>query len=467
MSALDAWTTVAYLTASVLFILSIKGLASPSTARLGNVLGIIGMAIAIVITLAQPGVSAYVRLAVAGLAGGVVGAVIAVRVPMTAMPETVGLFNSFVGLAAVLVSLVAYHRGEHPGAVGQVEIYLGVVIGMVTWTGSVLAFAKLNGRVPGRPLTWPGRHALNVVLGLITTVLGVWFVTTHAALPLYLAVIVTGIFGIVWVIAIGGADMPVVIAVLNSYSGFASVATGFIIGNDLMIITGSLVGTSGIMLSIIMSRGMNRSIVSVLLGGFGDGDGGPAGATIQAEAAAKGVNVGDPETAAELLRAARDVIIVPGYGLAVAQAQHPVRDLTERLEAEGVRVRFAIHPVAGRMPGHMNVLLAEADIPYDQVLEMDAINQDFPDTDVVLVLGANDIVNPDALDQPGSPIYGMPILEAYRARTVMVVKRSLSPGFSGIDNPLFYRENTMMVFGDARAVVEEMVRALKGVVAHA
>jgi H+-translocating NAD(P) transhydrogenase subunit beta len=460
---LGTLTTLSYLVASVLFIYSIKGLASPRTARLGNMLGIAGMAIAIAITLVQPGVNAYARIAIAGLAGGAVGAVVATRVPMTAMPETVGLFNSFVGLAAVLVSLIAFHRAEHPGTIGQIEIFLGVVIGMVTWTGSVMAWAKLNGRVAGRPINWPGRQPLNLALGLATLALCWWFVASHDPLPLYLTLVVAGVFGLVWVVAIGGADMPVVISVLNSYSGFASVATGFIIGNDLMIITGSIVGTSGLILSIIMSRGMNRSIASVLAGGFGDGDAvaGEA-ASVQAQAVSKGVNVGDVETAIELMRSARNVIVIPGYGLAVAQAQHPVRDLTELLEEEGVRVRFAIHPVAGRMPGHMNVLLAEANIPYDQVFEMDAVNSDFPDTDVALILGANDIVNTDALDQPGSPIYGMPILEAYKARTVIVVKRSLNPGFSGIDNPLFYRENTMMVFGDARAVVESMVKELKG-----
>ena len=461
--SLPTLTTLAYLVASVLFIYSIKGLSSPRTARLGNVLGIVGMAIAIAITLAQPGVNAYMRIAIAGFAGGAVGAVVASRVPMTAMPETVGLFNSFVGLAAVLVSLIAFHRGEHPGTIGQIEILLGVVIGMVTWTGSVMAWAKLNGRVAGKPITWPGRQVLNLGLGIATLVLAWWFVASHDPLPLYLTVVVAGVFGLVWVVAIGGADMPVVISVLNSYSGFASVATGFIIGNDLMIITGSMVGTSGLILSIIMGRGMNRSISSVLAGGFGGGDAAAGEATsVHAQAVARGVNVGDVETAVELMRSAHDVIVIPGYGLAVAQAQHPVRDLTELLEEEGVRVRFAIHPVAGRMPGHMNVLLAEAHISYDQVFEMDAINSDFPDTDVALILGANDIVNTDALEQPGSPIYGMPILEAYRARSVIVVKRSLNPGFSGIDNPLFYRENTMMVFGDAREVVEGMVKELKG-----
>jgi NAD(P) transhydrogenase subunit beta len=326
-----------------------------------------------------------------------------------------------------------------------------------------MAWAKLNGRVAGKPITWPGRKALNLGLGIATLVLAWWFVASHDPLPLYLTVVVAGVFGLVWVVAIGGADMPVVISVLNSYSGFASVATGFIIGNDLMIITGSMVGTSGLILSIIMGRGMNRSISSVLAGGFGGGDAAAGEATsVHAQAVARGVNVGDVETAVELMRSAHDVIVIPGYGLAVAQAQHPVRDLTELLEEEGVRVRFAIHPVAGRMPGHMNVLLAEAHISYDQVFEMDAINSDFPDTDVALILGANDIVNTDALEQPGSPIYGMPILEAYRARSVIVVKRSLNPGFSGIDNPLFYRENTMMVFGDAREVVEGMVKELKG-----
>jgi NAD(P) transhydrogenase subunit beta len=463
MTSLPAITTVAYLVASILFILALKGLSSPATARRGNMLGIIGMLIAVGITLAQPQVQAYGRIAIFAAMGGIVGGVVAKKVPMTAMPETVGLFNSFVGLAAALVSLGAFHKGAHTGTIGSIEIFLGVVIGMVTWTGSVVAFLKLNGRVSGAPITWPGRHALNVLIGIATLALGAWFVVTHDAMPLYLTVVVTGLFGIVWIIAIGGADMPVVISILNSYSGWASVATGFIIGNDLLIITGSLVGASGFILSIIMGRGMNRSISSVLMGGFGEGDleAGDA-VNIQAQAAAKGVNIGDVEVAAELMRGSREVIIIPGYGLAVAQAQHPVRELTERLEAEGVRVRFAIHPVAGRMPGHMNVLLAEANIPYDQVLEMDAINSDFPETDVTLVLGANDIVNTDALDLPSSPIYGMPILEAYKSRTVMVVKRSLNPGFSGIDNPLFYRENTMMVFGDAREIVDSMVKELKG-----
>ena len=463
MTSLPAITTVAYLVASILFILALKGLSSPATARRGNLLGIVGMLIAVAITLAQPQVQAYARIAIFAAMGGVVGGVVAKKVPMTAMPETVGLFNSFVGLAAALVSLGAFHKGGHTGTIGSIEIFLGVVIGMVTWTGSVVAFLKLNGRVPGRPITWPGRHALNVVIAITTLGLGAWFVVTHQAMPIYLTVVVTGLFGILWIIAIGGADMPVVISILNSYSGWASVATGFVIGNDLLIITGSLVGASGFILSIIMGRGMNRSISSVLMGGFGEGDleAGDA-SNIQAQAAARGVNIGDVEVAAELMRGSREIIIIPGYGLAVAQAQHPVRELTERLEAEGVRVRFAIHPVAGRMPGHMNVLLAEANIPYDQVLEMDAINSDFPETDVTLVLGANDIVNTDALDLPSSPIYGMPILEAYKSRTVMVVKRSLNPGFSGIDNPLFYRDNTMMVFGDAREIVDSMVKELKG-----
>ncbi|HUP21263.1 MAG TPA: NAD(P)(+) transhydrogenase (Re/Si-specific) subunit beta [Gemmatimonadota bacterium] len=460
---------LAYIVAAVCFILSLKGLSSPATARRGNLYGVAGMAIAIAATLATPGLDAWLRLAAAGLAGGALGALLATRVPMTAMPEMVALLHSFVGAAATLVGLSAWHHGIHAGAVAQVEIFLGVAIGAPTFTGSVVAFLKLKGTLSGKPLLLPGRHALNLTMILALVALCVWFVAAPSALPLYLGGIVAGLLGAHVILAIGGADMPVIVSVLNSASGWAAAATGFVLGNDLLIITGALVGASGAILSIIMSRGMNRSIGSVLMGGFGDGDGDAAAApgSAAAEAIARGVNVGDVETAVELMRGARNVVVVPGYGLAVAQAQHPTWQLVQRLEAEGVRVRFAIHPVAGRLPGHMNVLLAEADVPYEIVLEMDEINPDLPETDVVLVLGANDIVNPDALDKPGSPIYGMPILEVFRARTVIVVKRSMRPGFSGIDNPLYNRENTMMVFGDAREVVEEMVRQLKGAPAHA
>jgi NAD(P) transhydrogenase subunit beta len=386
---------------------------------------------------------------------------------MTAMPEMVALLHSFVGAAATLVGLSAHYHGIHPGIVPRIEIFLGVVIGAPTLTGSLVAFAKLRGTIGGKPLLLPARHALNL-LGLVGLIgLAAWYASAPAALPLWVAALIAGLIGAHVILAIGGADMPVIVSVLNSASGWAAAATGFVLGNDLLIITGALVGASGAILSIIMSRGMNRSIGSVLVGGFGDGEAGPAAAgSPEAEAMAKGVNVGDVETAVELMRGARNVVIVPGYGMAVAQAQHPTYQLVQRLEEEGVRVRFAIHPVAGRLPGHMNVLLAEADVPYDQVFEMDDINPDLPETEVVLVLGANDIVNPDALDKPGSPIYGMPILEVFRAGTVIVVKRSLNPGFSGIDNPLYYRDNTMMVFGDARAVVEAMVKELKGALAH-
>jgi NAD(P) transhydrogenase subunit beta len=459
---------LAYLVAAVCFILSLKGLSSPATARRGNLYGIVGMAIAIGAALASPGLDAWLRLAVAGLAGGALGALLATRVPMTAMPEMVALLHSFVGAAATLVGLSAFHHGIHPDAVARVEIFLGVVIGAPTLTGSIVAFLKLKGTLSGKPLLLPGRHALNLAMLVALAALCAWFVAAPSALPLYLGAIVAGLLGALVILAIGGADMPVIVSVLNSASGWAAAATGFVLGNDLLIITGALVGSSGAILSIIMSRGMNRSIGSVLMGGFGEGDGDAAAApgSAAAEAIARGVNVGDVETAVELMRGARNVVVVPGYGLAVAQAQHPTWQLVQRLEAEGVRVRFAIHPVAGRLPGHMNVLLAEADVPYEIVQEMDEINPDLPETDVVLVLGANDIVNPDALDKPGSPIYGMPILEVFRARTVIVVKRSMRPGFSGIDNPLYVRENTMMVFGDAREVVEEMVRQLKGAPAH-
>lgn len=454
---------LAYLVAAVCFILSLKGLSTPATAKRGNMYGIVGMTLAVAATLAAPGLSAYGRIAVAALAGGVIGALLASRVPMTAMPEMVALLHSFVGAAATLVGLSAHYHGVHPDVIARVEIFLGVVIGAPTLTGSLIAFAKLRGTIGGKPLLLPARHALNLVGLLAMLALGAWYVVAAVGPPLWLAALVAGLVGAHVILAIGGADMPVIVSVLNSASGWAAAATGFVLGNDLLIITGALVGASGAILSTIMSRGMNRSIGSVLVGGFGDGDYAGAGAgTPAAEAMAKGVNVGDVETAVELMRGARKVVIVPGYGMAVAQAQHPTWQLVQRLEHEGVRVRFAIHPVAGRLPGHMNVLLAEADVPYDQVFEMDDINPDLPETEVVLVLGANDIVNPDALDRPGSPIYGMPILEVFRAGTVIVVKRSLNPGFSGIDNPLYYRDNTMMVFGDARAVVEAMVKELKG-----
>jgi NAD(P) transhydrogenase subunit beta len=459
---------LAYIAAGVCFILSLKGLSAPASAKRGNLYGVVGMTLAVAATLAVPGLTAYTRIAIAALAGGAIGALLAARVPMTAMPEMVALLHSFVGAAATLVGLSAHHQAVHADVVSRVEIFLGVIIGAPTLTGSLVAFGKLKGTIGGKPLLLPARHALNLLglAGLIA--LGAWYVQAPAATPLWLAALLAGLVGAHVILAIGGADMPVIVSVLNSASGWAAAATGFVLGNDLLIITGALVGASGAILSTIMSRGMNRSIGSVLVGGFGDGDGAAPGAgSAQAEAMAKGVNVGDVETAVEIMRGSRNVIIVPGYGMAVAQAQHPTWQLVQRLEAEGVRVRFAIHPVAGRLPGHMNVLLAEADVPYDQVFEMDDINPDLPETDVVLVLGANDIVNPDALDKPGSPIYGMPILEVFRAGTVIVVKRSLNPGFSGIDNPLYYRDNTMMVFGDARAVVESMVKELKGAAAHA
>jgi NAD(P) transhydrogenase subunit beta len=458
---------LAYLAAAVCFILSLKGLSAPATAKRGNLYGVAGMTLAVAATVAAPSLNAYSRIALAALAGGAIGALLASRVPMTAMPEMVALLHSFVGAAATLVGLSAHHHGVHPDVVTRVEVFLGVVIGAPTLTGSLIAFAKLRGTIGGKPLLLPERHALNVV-GLASLIaLGAWYVRAPVAPPLWLAALLAGLVGAHVILAIGGADMPVIVSVLNSASGWAAAATGFVLGNDLLIITGALVGASGAILSTIMSRGMNRSIGSVLVGGFGEGEGvGGTLGTAQAEAMAKGVNVGDVETAVELMRGARNVVIVPGYGMAVAQAQHPTWQLVQRLEAEGVRVRFAIHPVAGRLPGHMNVLLAEADVPYDQVFEMDDINPDLPETDVVLVLGANDIVNPDALDKPGSPIYGMPILEVFRAGTVIVVKRSMSPGFSGIDNPLYYRDNTMMVFGDARAVVEAMVKELKGAPVH-
>ena len=459
---------LAYLIAAVCFVLSLKGLSAPATAKRGNLYGVVGMALAVGATLAWPGLREYTPILIAGGLGGFLGAGLASRIPMTALPEMVALLHSFVGLAATLVGLSTYHHGTHPGTVQLVEIFLGVVIGAVTFTGSVIAFGKLRGLITGKPLLFTGRHALELALVAAVVGLGAWFVIVDSAPPLYLAAGLAGALGGLVILAIGGADMPVIVSVLNSASGWAAAATGFVLGNDLLIITGALVGASGAILSIVMSRGMNRSILSVLKGGFGEGEAAVAApGSTTAEALAKGVNVGDVETAAELLRNARNVVVVPGYGMAVAQAQHPTKQLVDLLEPLGVRVRFAIHPVAGRLPGHMNVLLAEADVPYDMVYEMDRINPDLPETDVVLVLGANDIVNPDALDKPGSPIYGMPILEVFRGKTVIVVKRSLNPGFSGIDNPLYYRDNTMLVFGDAREVVESIVRQLKGTPVHA
>ena len=453
-----------YLLAGVLFILALRGLSSPETSRRGNYLGMAGMVIAIVTTLVShpPGGIAAWALVLIGLAiGGGTGAVIARRVPMTAMPELVAAFHSLVGMAAVLVAAAALYAPSafdigSPGAIAKsslVEMSLGLGIGAITFTGSVIAFLKLSARMSGTPIILPARHAINIALALAIVVLIVWLVRAESHLVFWLLTLAAFLFGVLIIIPIGGADMPVVISMLNSYSGWAAAGIGFTLGNAALIITGALVGSSGAILSYIMCRGMNRSFISVILGGFGGEV--AAGTTTEH----RPVKQGSAEDAAFILKNAGKVIIVPGYGMAVAQAQHALREMADRLKKEGVEVKYAIHPVAGRMPGHMNVLLAEANVPYDEVFELEDINSEFPQADVAFVIGANDVTNPAAED-PSSPIYGMPVLEVWKAGTVMFSKRSLSSGYAGIDNPLFYRDNTMMLFGDAKKMTEEVAKAL-------
>jgi H+-translocating NAD(P) transhydrogenase subunit beta len=453
----------AYIVAAVLFILSLSGLGHPETARRGNWFGIVGMVIALGATALAGAVQQYVLLVGVMIPGTILGAVVAARVKMTAMPQLVAILHSFVGLAAVLVGFATYiGAGQHQGAeamVHLIEIFIGVCIGSITFTGSIVAFLKLQGLMTGKPLLIPGRHAINASIGLATLALGIWFVRDPSLAPLLIATLLTAILGVAFVAAIGGADMPVVVSMLNSYSGWAAAAAGFMLSNDLLIITGALVGSSGAILSYIMCRGMNRSFLSVILGGFGTEGGAPAAGG--AAGAAGDVESVDVKETAQLLRASREIVIVPGYGMAVAQAQHALAETVRLLQAGGARVRFAIHPVAGRLPGHMNVLLAEANVPYDIVLEMEEINEDFPRTDVVLVIGANDIVNPAAEDDPASPIAGMPVLQVWHARTVIVMKRSMASGYAGVDNPLFYRKNTRMLFGDARKNVEAILAEVK------
>jgi NAD(P) transhydrogenase subunit beta len=455
---------IAYIAASALFIMSLGGLSRQETARRGNTFGVLGMLIALIATAARMETSGYIMLAVVLIPGAAIGALLASRVQMTSMPQLVAILHSFVGAAAVLVGFATY-TGNHPVAADEAsihlaEIFIGVCIGSITFTGSVIAFAKLQGTLSGKPLLIPGRHILNLLMLIATVALGVWFFRmpgTEGQLPLLIATVVTGILGVHFVMAIGGADMPVVVSMLNSYSGWAAAAAGFMLGNDLLIITGALVGSSGAILSYIMCRGMNRSFVNVMLGGFGTESGSSSSAAMpQGE-----VHSIDAEGAADLMRQAKKVIIVPGYGLAVAQAQHSLAEVVKILRERNTDVRFAIHPVAGRLPGHMNVLLAEASIPYDIVFEMEEINESFPDTDLVLVIGANDIVNPSALDDPGSPIAGMPVLHVWESRHVVVMKRSMASGYAGVDNPLFFRENTLMLFGDAKKVVDEILTAMR------
>jgi proton-translocating NAD(P)+ transhydrogenase subunit beta len=455
-----------YLVAGVLFILALRGLSSPETSRQGNLFGMIGMAIAIVTTLAShppAGFGAW-ALVIGGMAiGGGAGAVIARRVPMTAMPELVAAFHSLVGMAAVLVAAGALYAPAafDIGAVGAipkpnlVEMSLGVAIGAITFTGSVIAFLKLSGRMSGAPIILPARHLINIALALAIVVLIVWLVRAESYAAFWLLVLASFLFGVLIIVPIGGADMPVVISMLNSYSGWAAAGIGFTLGNSALIITGALVGSSGAILSYIMCKGMNRSFISVILGGFGGEVAGPAAGKEQ-----RPVKQGSAEDAGFMMKNAGKVIIVPGYGMAVAQAQHALREMADRLKKEGVEVKYAIHPVAGRMPGHMNVLLAEANVPYDEVFELEDINSEFAQADVAFVIGANDVTNPAAKEDPQSPIFGMPVLEVWKAGTVMFSKRSLSSGYAGIDNTLFYRDNTMMLFGDAKKMTEEIVKAL-------
>ncbi|HDR9202317.1 TPA: Re/Si-specific NAD(P)(+) transhydrogenase subunit beta [Burkholderia vietnamiensis] len=464
-------TTVSYIGAAILFILSLGGLANPETARRGNLLGMIGMLIAVLATVAGPRVSAagipYVIAAL--VVGGAVGLYAAKKVQMTQMPELVALMHSLVGLAACLVGFASYVDTSlqfvgAEKAIHEVEIYVGILIGAITFAGSIVAFGKLSGKIGGKPLLLPARHWLNLAALLVVIYYGRAFLHADTIqdgmLPLVVMTVIALLFGVHMVMAIGGADMPVVVSMLNSYSGWAAAATGFMLGNDLLIVIGALVGSSGAILSYIMCRAMNRNFISVIAGGFGSGAGAPAAAGGAAQPAGEAVAVSATETA-ELLREAKRVIIVPGYGMAVAQAQHTVFELTKLLREKGVDVRFAIHPVAGRMPGHMNVLLAEAKVPYDIVLEMDEINDDFPDADVSMVIGANDIVNPAAQDDPTSPIAGMPVLEVWKAKTSIVMKRSMASGYAGVDNPLFYKDNNRMLFGDAKSMLNEIFGALK------
>jgi H+-translocating NAD(P) transhydrogenase subunit beta len=455
-----------YLAAGVLFILALRGLSSPETSRRGNLFGMVGMAIAILTTLAShppAGFGAGILVALGLATGGGVGAVIARRVPMTSMPELVAAFHSLVGMAAVLVAAGAFYAPAAfdigtPGAIHQaslVEMSLGVAIGAVTFTGSVIAFLKLSGRMSGASIMLPMRHYINIVLALALVIFIYGFVVSQRQVDFWAVTFLSLALGGLIIIPIGGADMPVVISMLNSYSGWAAAGIGFTLGNSALIITGALVGSSGAILSYIMCKGMNRSFISVILGGFG---GEVAGPTSGAEA--KPVKLGSAEDAAFIMKNSSKVIIVPGYGMAVAQAQHALREMADRLKAEGVEVKYAIHPVAGRMPGHMNVLLAEANVPYDEVFELEDINSEFAQSDVAYVIGANDVTNPAAEDDAKSPIYGMPVLQVWKAGTVMFNKRSLASGYAGIDNPLFYRNNTMMLLGDAKKMTEEIGKAL-------
>ena len=454
-----------YLAAGVLFILALRGLSSPATSRQGNRYGMIGMAVAVATTLLLhlPPLFGFVLIVVGAAAGGGAGAYVAQRIPMTAMPELVAFFHSLVGLAAVLVAGSAFFAPQAFG-IGQAghieggslfEMSLGAAIGAVTFTGSIIAFLKLSERMSGKPILLPERHTINIMLGAALAALILLFVTTESGLWFFLLILVSLALGVTLIIPIGGADMPVVVSMLNSYSGWAAAGIGFTLGNLALIVTGALVGSSGAILSYIMCKGMNRSFISVILGGFGGETAGPSGAK-----ETRNVKQGSPEDAAYIMQNAGKIIIVPGYGMAVAQAQHALREMADLLKKEGVDISYAIHPVAGRMPGHMNVLLAEANVPYDEVFELDDINSQFAQADVAFVIGANDVTNPAAKTDKTSPIYGMPILDVERAKTVLFLKRGMGSGYAGVENELFFRPNTMMLFGDAKKTVEAIVKAL-------
>lgn len=457
--------TAAYLVSMIFFINSLSSLSKQETAKRGNYFGVAGMGIAVLATLLGTATSGLPYILIAFLIASVIGVFLALKVEMTQMPQLVALLHSFVGLAAILVGIGSY---LHPDGtmtstehtIHMVEVFVGVFVGAITLTGSIVAFGKLQGSLSGNPLLFPGRHVVNILNVLVCIYLGYLFLQapgTEGLTALIAMTVLSSILGILLVMSIGGADMPVVVSMLNSYSGWAASAAGFMLSNDLLIVTGALVGSSGAILSYIMCKAMNRSFFSVIFGGFGTESATPkaAGAEVQGETVAITV-----DEVANLMLAARNVVIVPGYGMAVAKAQHPIFEMTKKLRDKGVNVRFAIHPVAGRLPGHMNVLLAEANVPYDIVLEMDEINEDLPETDIVLVVGANDIVNPGAQDDPSSPIYGMPVIEAWKAQTVVVLKRSMASGYAGVENPLFFKENARMLFGDAKKSIDALVQKI-------
>ena len=470
MVSYPGFAILAYLVAGVCFIMALRGLSSPESSRAGNIFGIVGMVIAIVATLMLSQVVSYVMIVLGIVVGGSVGTYIALRIQMTALPQLVAAFHSLVGLAAVLVAAAAFYNpapygilvtdpatGVQSISVGSlIEMSIGTAIGAITFTGSVVAFAKLQGLVSGNPLVFPFQHWLNLALGILTVLLVIWLCAAESGFAFWLIVIVALALGLLLIVPIGGADMPVVISMLNSYSGWAAAGIGFTLQNNLLIITGALVGASGAILSYIMCKGMNRSIINVILGGFGGESAGPA----VGPGGPRVVKQGSADDASFIMKNAQSVIIVPGYGMAVAQAQHALREMADMLKKEGVKVSYAIHPVAGRMPGHMNVLLAEANVPYDEVFELEDINRDFASCDVAFVIGANDVTNPAAKTDPQSAIYGMPILDVERAKTVLFIKRSLASGYAGVDNELFFRDNTMMLFGDAKKMTEEIVKAL-------